>query len=685
MTDIRSRLAREGYEIFELLGKGGMGEVYRARQAALDRPVAIKLLISPDAEAVSRFRREARVQAGLHHEGLVEVYGFSDAPDMPYLVMELLEARTLRQEMATGLEPDEILRILGIVCEALHFVHEKGVVHRDVKPDNIFLLRDGGVKLGDFGIARAELAGSTLTQEDIVIGSLPYLAPERFHGTAADPRSDQYAVGVTAYELFTGSVPFEAIPRRKGDVLPPLLVPGSSIPLPLGPVLERAVAHDVEERFPSMEVMRQALFREVPGETSRGVTTSMSRVAIPGAPRRARPWVLAGGFAVAAVLFALDPGNQFLTRSLPTPAPSAPSPAEDEVARMKIALDQIQNEIAQFRHRYDHQATSYEMVKDPAYWSAVSGTLDRFREELVTALEAPRDPPLELWIALEDRFDGLAHNVTDVIVTCARDALLSGTDLDRDIIPPARQMFRKMESVLQRAWREPSAQSTRKPAHLMIRCFTEAALGRAAEGVNEILLLTNRPLLDVKVAVSIRERTFVLHQGFRNLETFPLASRAQVNVEFLMALRMTTMIGQVDTHLLGHRDPGTLEINDPDLTLSLETHLIVFTHLENLGTSIPPLVSEYESIYRWSMLVATLQLLHPPYRAAHLEDRIQQIVFNYLRAVQVPILVPNVEEELSHRLPGPRKVIQAFVERCEKRHLEIPQKHLLAPALETPR
>ena len=202
-------------EILELVGKGGMGAVYKARQAALDRLVALKILppgAADDAGFAERFNREARALARLNHPHIVAVHDFGQVGGQPYLVMEFVDGPNLRQvEQAGRLTVDQALEIVPQICEALQFAHNEGVVHRDIKPENILLDKKGRVKITDFGIAKIVGAPSgkdSLTGAKDVLGTPHYMAPEQVeHPQAVDHRADIYSLGVVFYELLTGELP----------------------------------------------------------------------------------------------------------------------------------------------------------------------------------------------------------------------------------------------------------------------------------------------------------------------------------------------------------------------------------------------------------------------------------------------------------------------------------------------
>ena len=223
-------------EILALLGKGGMGAVYKARQPALDRFVALKILppqTSSDAGFAERFSREARALARLSHPNIVAVYDFgqvrseADAlpaplPNLHYFLMEFVDGVNLRQlEQAGRLSPREALQIIPQICDALQYAHDEGVVHRDIKPENVLVDRKGRVKIADFGLAKIlgrEPSNLRLTGARDVMGTPHYMAPEQIeHPLAVDHRADIFSLGVVFYEMLTGELPLGrfAPPSRK--------------------------------------------------------------------------------------------------------------------------------------------------------------------------------------------------------------------------------------------------------------------------------------------------------------------------------------------------------------------------------------------------------------------------------------------------------------------------------------
>ena len=209
------------FEIVEMLGKGGMGAVYKARQPNLDRYVALKILlpeVGKDPAFAERFMREARALAKLNHPSIVAVYEFGEVDGLYYFVMEYVDGANLRQTLAAGgLTPPEALAIVPQICDALQFAHDAGVVHRDIKPENILIDKQGRVKVADFGLAKllgVDRENSsvekpfTLTGTHQVMGTLHYMAPEQMQGSSAvDHRADIYSLGVVFYEMLTGELP----------------------------------------------------------------------------------------------------------------------------------------------------------------------------------------------------------------------------------------------------------------------------------------------------------------------------------------------------------------------------------------------------------------------------------------------------------------------------------------------
>jgi tetratricopeptide (TPR) repeat protein len=262
------------YTINRQLGAGGMGTVYHATDVKHDRPVAIKVLRSEAAESVGaeRFLREIRITAKLDHPQILMLIDSGDADGLLYYVMPFVDGESLRDRLRreAPLPVSEALRIAVQVADALAYAHKRGIVHRDVKPENI-LLADGHVKLADFGIARAAPSGQTtaaLTQVGMALGTPAYMSPEQFFGDAhIDHRSDLYALACVVYEMLTGVPPFagEAITKRLTADPPRLTATAKGIPPMVDLVVARALARDADDRHASVDEFAGALQAEISG------------------------------------------------------------------------------------------------------------------------------------------------------------------------------------------------------------------------------------------------------------------------------------------------------------------------------------------------------------------------------------------------------------------------------------
>ncbi|GAB1819691.1 Stk1 family PASTA domain-containing Ser/Thr kinase [Herbidospora sp. RD11066] len=269
------------YELDGVVGRGGMAEVYRARDLRLDRIVAIKTLradLARDHTFQARFRREAQSAASLNHPSIIAVYDtgedMMDGTPTPYIVMEYVDGRTLRDLLRQDrrLIPERAAELVDGILRALDYSHRGGIVHRDIKPANVMLTRNGEVKVMDFGIARAMAdSAATMTQTAQVIGTAQYLSPEQARGERVDARSDIYSTGCVLYELLTGQPPFTgdspvaiAYQHVREDPIPPSRI-DPEIPKWCDAIVLKAMAKDPVQRYQSAAEMRADLQRAVQG------------------------------------------------------------------------------------------------------------------------------------------------------------------------------------------------------------------------------------------------------------------------------------------------------------------------------------------------------------------------------------------------------------------------------------
>lgn len=256
-------LIADRYELEELVGSGGMSSVFRARDAQLDRRVAIKILHEryvDDPEYLERFRREARAVAQLSHPNIVTVIDRGNDDGRQYIVFEDVEGENLKElvQRAGRLPVRQALELAVAVADGLAFAHEHGLVHRDVKPQNVLLSGEGEVKVTDFGIARSLDVEHGVTQAGTVLGTSEYLAPEQASGRPASPATDVYSLGVVLWELLAGDVPFAGdsfvavAMRHVNEPVPSLRELRPDVSPRLAAAVERALAKDPARRFPSM-------------------------------------------------------------------------------------------------------------------------------------------------------------------------------------------------------------------------------------------------------------------------------------------------------------------------------------------------------------------------------------------------------------------------------------------------
>ncbi len=284
----------DGYEILAPLGAGGMGEVYRARDATLKRDVAIKVLPeywSRDPERLRRFEQEAQATAALNHPNIVSIFHVGQYDGSPYIVTELLQGETLRDRLRKGpMRLREVLDYGVELARGLAAAHDAGIVHRDLKPDNIWLTKDGRLKILDFGLAKLDPAkaasadGETVTVQPQshpghVVGTVGYMSPEQVRGQVADARSDIFAVGVVLYEMLTGNAAFrkatsaETMSAILNEDPPAVSQLAPTVPPGLQRIVNRCLAKNPEQRFQHASDLEFALesLSDSSGSTVTGV------------------------------------------------------------------------------------------------------------------------------------------------------------------------------------------------------------------------------------------------------------------------------------------------------------------------------------------------------------------------------------------------------------------------------
>ncbi len=257
------------YELIEKIGEGGMSYVYRARCQILDRIVAIKILkeeYSNDQAFVSRFRTEAMAAARLSHPNIVNIYDVGEHDDVYYIVMEYVEGTTLKELIAqeAPLPVGRAIDIAVMICDGIQHAHDKGIIHRDIKPHNILITTTGMVKVADFGIAQA-ISKKTITFGGNIVGSVHYISPEQAKGEPVTIATDIYSLGCVLYEMLTGSPPFDAespvtvaLKHIHDEITPPRQI-NASIPMALEGIIYRAMEKVPEKRFNSAQKMRNDL------------------------------------------------------------------------------------------------------------------------------------------------------------------------------------------------------------------------------------------------------------------------------------------------------------------------------------------------------------------------------------------------------------------------------------------
>src|SRR5688500_885526 len=279
------KLSIAGYTIERKLGQGGMATVFLAIQQSFEREVALKVmspLLNSDPSFTTRFLREARIVAHIHHASIVPVHVGGEHHPFHYLSMEYLPGGDLKQRILDGkCEPEKFVDLCIPVCAALDVAHRKGFIHRDIKPENILFREDGTPVLTDFGIARALDRGASLTVAGMIVGTPSYMSPEQVKGIELDGRSDLYSLGIVCYEMLTGTVPFRA-DSSMSVAIKHLIDPMPPLPSELAayqPFIDRLTAKDRNERYATGADAAQALRAICRAANKANATTLMPRPA----------------------------------------------------------------------------------------------------------------------------------------------------------------------------------------------------------------------------------------------------------------------------------------------------------------------------------------------------------------------------------------------------------------------
>ncbi len=410
------------YELAHLVARGGMAEVYRARDRLLDRPVALKVLfpeLSVDRSFVERFRREAQAAANLSHPNIVPVFDWGEDGGTYFIVMEFIDGRALSSILRTAgpLHPDRAAEIGADVAGALAYAHRHGVIHRDVKPGNVLITDEGTVKVTDFGIARAINTEESLTQTGAVMGTATYFSPEQAEGVGVDARSDIYSLGVVLFEMVTGRPPFlgespVAVASKHVRENPPAPHEiNPSVPPNFEAIIAKCMAKSPEFRYATGDDLRVDLLRFREGRDVQAAPANTTQVvgAVPGAVdplTQAMPSALAvteedepksrTGLYIALLLVllaALAVVVFFLGKSLgwwsgsTTPTFGLPDVSGQTVAQATSTLEGRGLKVATRVDQASTASTNTVVATQPAHGTQVH------RGETITLLTGSRAPP----------------------------------------------------------------------------------------------------------------------------------------------------------------------------------------------------------------------------------------------------------------------------------------------------
>ena len=339
------KLFGERYELGALIGAGGMSDVFVAKDLRLNREVAVKVLrsdLNREQTFVTRFRKEALAAAGLSHPGIVAVYDSGENP-APYIVMELLQGKTLRELINGPVDPKTAIQITEGILQALAYSHANGIVHRDIKPGNIMITDQGDVKVMDFGIARAlDDVSATMTATWNVVGTAQYLSPEQASGEVADARSDLYSVGVVLYEMLTGRPPFIgdtpvsiAFQHVSGELIPPSKI-NPTLDQQFDHFLSVVMAKDAANRYQDANAMLADLHRIRTGQT---ITTEIVRTK----KKKNRTWQIVAGFLATVLVvvggFALQDRSGVSGMEVPNVVGLSETDASAQLSAFKVVVN----------------------------------------------------------------------------------------------------------------------------------------------------------------------------------------------------------------------------------------------------------------------------------------------------------------------------------------------------------
>jgi serine/threonine protein kinase len=391
LTSISSLVGQEieSYRIEKLLGAGGMGEVYLARDTNLDRLVALKVLpwhFVADADRLGRFRREARALSSLNHPNLVTIYEVGEANGLHFIAMELVEGRTL-SSLRDKLSTKDLLAIVAQVAEALGAAHQSGIIHRDIKPDNVMVRPDGYAKVLDFGLVKLTevepVSGAANTQLGVAMGTLAYMSPEQASGEPVDHRTDIWSLGVVLYELATGRKPFSTETRQAtiNAILSAQPTPATTVDATLPPdldrILSKALDKDRELRYQTASDFRTDL-RRLLRQLDSSPTVSDAGSSTLGAMQQflRRRWHWPAAIAVVLILSASAAAWWFLLKA------KASAPDWSRAARIQLTN----------QHGTEFFPTLTPDGRSFVYSSNESGNFDLFEQRVGGKIPKPLTP-----------------------------------------------------------------------------------------------------------------------------------------------------------------------------------------------------------------------------------------------------------------------------------------------------